>query len=85
MNDTHPEIEKVYSSMMMKKSGEERMLMGFSMYEAAREIVLSTISDKENWRVSYFERFYQNDFDEQTKIKIIKRLQDYSHSINPKK
>ncbi|MCC6545500.1 MAG: hypothetical protein IT392_13565, partial [Nitrospirae bacterium] len=36
MNDTTPEIEALFNQMIMKKSGQERMMMGFSMFDMAR-------------------------------------------------
>ncbi len=43
MNDTSPEIEKLYREMLMKRSGEERFLMGCSMFETARTMVLASL------------------------------------------
>ncbi len=43
MNDTSPEMEKRYYAMRMERSGEERLKMGCSMFEAAKEIVKSSI------------------------------------------
>ena len=70
MNDTLPIVQKIYDKLMANKTNEERMLMGFSMNESSRKIVLSTIKDKKNWRVELFLRFYEDDFDEETKEKI---------------
>ena len=62
--------------MIMKRSGEERLLMGCSMYTAAKGIVKSSIlaknpdiSDKE-MKKKIFNRFYGLEFSEKQKKKI---------------
>lgn len=62
MKDTSEKMEKVYNEMVMKKTSEERVKMCFSMLNAARRIVLSTIKDKKNWRKEMFLRFYGDEF-----------------------
>jgi hypothetical protein len=61
MNDTPPEIEKKIHEMMMARSGAERLIMGSSMFDAARRIVLASLpkdlSDEELKR-RLFERIY---------------------------
>ena len=61
MNDTPPEIEKRIHEMMMARSGAERLIMGSSMFDAARRIVLASLpkdlSDEELKR-RLFERIY---------------------------
>lgn len=41
MNDTSPEIEARFFEMMMGKSGQERMKMGFSMFNMARRVTVT--------------------------------------------
>jgi hypothetical protein len=36
MKDTPPEIKQTMHEMMMARSGEERLVMGASMFDAAR-------------------------------------------------
>ena len=43
MNDTPPEVQKLYREMLMARSGEERMRMGSAMFDAARDMVLASI------------------------------------------
>ena len=68
---------------MMARSGEERLKMGFEMYEMARKIVIASIlqdnpgmSDKEI-KVSLFNRFYGNDLPPETRQKFIERIKEY--------
>ncbi len=85
MNDTNPKIEKIYHKMLMEKSYEERFLMGVSMFETTKEIILSTIEDKENWYKEFFLRLYKDDFDELTKEKILKHLEKVHSKPRPQK
>ncbi len=73
-NDTSPNIEMIFDNMMNLLTNTDKLKLGFSMFESTKKIVLSTIKDKENWRVSLFLRFYDNDFDEITKKKIVNTL-----------
>lgn len=65
-NDTSPDIEKKVREMLMARSADERALMGASMFDAARAIVLSSfppgLSDIEIAR-RLCERFYGDEVD----------------------
>ncbi len=77
MKDTDFVIEERFREMMMRKSGEERMLMGFSMYETAKQFVVSSIKNNNpdislsELRQEIFLRFYGNDFNKINKEKVI--------------
>ncbi len=43
MNDTHPDVAVRFRDLMMSKTGQERLLMGCSMYDTAKQIVRSAI------------------------------------------
>ena len=61
MNDTSPEIEKMVHVKLMKLSGEERFLMGASMFTSAREIILASFPpglSPEELRSRLYERVY---------------------------
>jgi hypothetical protein len=83
MNDTLPEISVQFQNMMMRKSGEQRLLMGFSMYDTARKIVCSSIYNKYpeitagQIKKEIFVRFYGQDFSQSDKEKILSALADY--------
>ena len=61
MNDTPLEIEERVREMMMARSGAERLIMGSSMFDAARRVVLASLpkdlSEAELKR-RLFERIY---------------------------
>ncbi len=77
MNDTHPHIETFLRRCMMEKSGEERLKMGFSMYEFSRKLVESSLRFSQPeiseivLRQKIFLRFYGDDFNENQKAKIL--------------
>lgn len=77
MNDTSPEIQKILDERYKNMTGEQRFLIGCSMYETARAFVLaslpSELSPKEK-AVQLFLRFYGNEFNESEKEKIINSL-----------
>ena len=80
MNDTSEEMEKRYYDLLMQRSGEERLKMGCSMYDAAKEIVKSSILNENpgltanELKEKIFLRFYGPNFSEAQKRKIIASL-----------
>ena len=61
MQDTSIEIQKFYHNLLMSKTGEERFLMGISMFQVARELVLSSFPkdlSEEQKRILLMKRFY---------------------------
>jgi hypothetical protein len=64
MKDTSPEMESRFNEMMMKKSGEERLKMGFSMFDMARRQIVASVkmnkpdADIKDIRREIFLRFY---------------------------
>lgn len=78
MKDTNEKMERIYNEMLMKKTPEERVKMCFSMLNAARRIVLSTINDKKHWRKEMFLRFYGDEFNPEQKERILCALEKLS-------
>ncbi len=61
MNDTSPEIEARVREMMMRRSNEERLIMGARMFDAAREIVIASLPKdlpEDEFKQRLFERIY---------------------------
>ncbi|HUU18429.1 MAG TPA: hypothetical protein VMW72_14865 [Sedimentisphaerales bacterium] len=80
MFDTHPDIAVRYRELMMRKTGQERLVMGCSMYDTAKRIVLSAvrnrrpgITDAEIKR-EIFLRFYGQEFSEADREKLLSAL-----------
>ena len=80
MRDTTPAVEQQYHTMLMQKSGEERLRMGCSMFMAAKAIVESSIKEKnpdispEDLKEKVFLRFYSHELSEEQKLKIRQAL-----------
>jgi len=80
MNDTTPEIAARYRKLIMSRSGEERLLMGCSMYDTARKIVLNAICNNQpgitntGIKTQIFLRFYGHEFQPADKEKILAKL-----------
>lgn len=77
MIDTTPAIENKLNQIYLSRSGEEKLLIALKMFETARTIVLSSFSPNlsdEEIRSKLFLRFYESDFDDFTKEKILRKL-----------
>jgi len=80
MFDTHPEIAVRYRELMMRKSGQQRVVMGCSMYDTAKQIVRSAIynsrpgiTDAEIKR-EFFLRFYGPEFSRADRERMLSAL-----------
>lgn len=61
MNDTASEVEAMVREMMMKRTGEERLIMGALMFDAAREMIIASLPlnlSPSEFRNRLFERIY---------------------------
>jgi len=80
MNDTHPEVALQFRDLMKAKSNEQRLLMGCSMFDTAKQIVQSAIYGQrpeitpEEMRKEIFLRFYGQEFSRAEKEKILLRF-----------
>ena len=80
MRDTSPEMEQRYRVMLLQRSGVERLKMGCSMHATAQALVRASILEKdpqaspEALRRALFLRFYGQDFDPQSREKILHAL-----------
>ena len=80
MKDTAPEIESLFYQMIMEKSGVERLMMGFSMFDMARMQVEAGIrANKPNATIQeirreIFLRFYGQEFSPEEQDEILSRI-----------
>ena len=85
MLDTHPEITVRYRNMMMHKSGEQRLRMGCSMYDASRQIVRSAILERNaditeaEMKREIFLRFYGHEFSRDERDRLFQHWRQSSH------
>ncbi len=81
MKDTSDKIWSQYHKMIMQKSGEERLLMGCSMFDTAKEIVKSSLLSKSpkqdplDLKRNIFLRFYGHEYNERQLNKIMMSLE----------
>lgn len=78
MNDTSIAMQNKYHELLMQKTNEERFLMGFSMFETAREMVLASCqknSSSLEKKMHLLTRFYGNDFSAKEMINIKAHLE----------
>ena len=80
MKDTSPLMALRFHQLIMTKSPEERLLMSFSIFDAAKKIINNSILNQrlklspEQLKIELFLRFYGIDFDEAEKKKIMEAL-----------
>ena len=80
MNDTHPDVAIRFRDLMMSKTGQQRLLMGCSMYDTAKKIVRSAIYNSrpeitdEDMKKEIFLRFYGNEFNQADREKFLSAL-----------
>jgi len=80
MNDTHPDVAIRFRELMMRKSGEQRLLMGCSMYDTAKQIVLNSICNRRpgitdaEIKREIFLRFYGPEFSQAERDKFFSAL-----------
>ena len=74
MNDTPENIDEIYRKMLMKLTGEKRILMSLSMFDLAAELMISRIMEMytaKDFKKQIFLRMYDNDFTQTEKEKIL--------------
>ena len=74
MNDTPETVQNLYRTLLMRRSGSERLQMGCAMFDTARTLARASLrgrahSDGE-LRVCLFVRTYGGDFDAETVERI---------------
>ena len=80
MNDTDEKTQNLFNALIMSKSGQERLAMGFSMFNMARRQVIASImqdnphADAMEIKRDIFLRFYGHDFSPEEQKKILERL-----------
>jgi len=80
MNDTNPDIAVRFRQLMMSKTGQQRLRMGCSMYDAAKQIVRSAIYNSRpgitdvDIKREIFLRFYGPEFSQADREKYLSVL-----------
>jgi hypothetical protein len=82
MNDTSPAIEERYRAKLMQRTGEERIMMGCGMRDAARVLMEASFLEQDptasiaTLRKGLFLRLYGHEFDAETRTKILAAIQE---------
>ena len=87
MNDTSPDMESRYRAMIMERSGEERLKMGCSMFDAAKALMQAGILDQNphtspaEIRRYLFMQLYGHEFDADSRRKILAAIESTTHPV----
>ncbi|OGJ87077.1 MAG: hypothetical protein A2268_15325 [Candidatus Raymondbacteria bacterium RifOxyA12_full_50_37] len=79
MDDTAPEVKELLRSLYLKKTGEERFLLGVSLCDFARRIVKASFPSgltEADTRERLFRRYYGNDFNKEEMSKIVSHIRE---------
>ena len=77
MNDTSPDVVKRFRDMMSGRTPEERLGMASRMFSTAQKLVVSGAGadqDEAGRRRHLFLKFYERDFSEADRRRILRRL-----------
>jgi hypothetical protein len=74
MNDTPEAVQDLYRTLLMCRSGSERLQMGYAMFDTARAVARASLRGRvhndDELRVHLFVRTYGGDFDAETVERI---------------
>jgi hypothetical protein len=74
MNDTPKDVQDLFRTLLMQRSGEERLKMGCDMFSTSRAIIRSSLEgkglSKTEMAVQLFIRTYGSDFSSDNLAKI---------------
>ena len=74
MNDTPEAVQNLYRTLLMRRSGSERVKMGCAMFDTARALARASLQGRSHndneLRVHLFVRTYGGDFDAETVERI---------------
>lgn len=74
MNDTPEAVQNFYRTLLMRRSGSERLQMGCAMFDTARAFARASLQghshNEHELRVHLFVRTYSGDFDAETVKRI---------------
>ncbi len=78
MNHEPKDMEQIYRKMLMNKTGEERLRMGFSMFHFSTKLLLNASKDKipsKELKKYVFLKIYGSDFDKDELNKILPSIE----------
>lgn len=81
MNDTSVDMAERYRALLMRRTGEERLIMGCAMRDTARAFVEASLRERDpqateaTIRKGVFLRFYGHEFNAPTREKILAAIE----------
>jgi hypothetical protein len=80
VRDTPPEVQKIYHTMLMARTGAARLRMGCDLFSTAKELVAASLAKKrpDEVREALFLRFYGSEFASAVRARIVSRLRAYN-------
>jgi hypothetical protein len=74
MNDTPEAVQNLYRTLLLRRSGSERLAMGCAMFDTARALTRASFQETspttDDLRVRLFLRTYRGDFAPATEARI---------------
>ncbi|MGE0643609.1 MAG: hypothetical protein AB7P24_08065 [Nitrospira sp.] len=89
MTDPPPDMEERYRAMLLRRTGEARLIMGCAMRDTARAFIEASLREQDpqattaTIRKGLFLRFYGHEFDEPTCQKILARIERAAKPVSP--
>ena len=80
MNDTSDAVGTLYRTLLMRRTGADRLRMGSEMFDAARALVRASLGNPHGTntspatKIGLFLRVYGREFDADTRARIVARL-----------
>ena len=73
MNDTTPEVARIYRDLLMSRSGAERFRMGCELFDTAKAFALAGLRARgeEDVAERLFLRLYGSDFNDEDRSRIV--------------
>jgi len=71
--DTPAVVANLYRSLLMQRSGSDRLIMGCKMFDTSRALIRASagIQTSTDMKIYFFKRTYGMDFDNETAERII--------------
>jgi hypothetical protein len=85
-SDTDPKTATVYREMLMRRTPEERFMMGLQMCELARATVLASLPpdlSPVDRKIAILRRYYQNDFSAEELSRIEQSIRNHAETKSP--
>lgn len=79
MNDTLPRAEALVRTLLLRRSGEERLKMGADMFSASRALIEASLREQGlvpgsvEWKLQLLDRTYGSEISPTHRLSLLKR------------